>query len=139
VFDFVDIDSCIDQYMTDDAPACVRNYARTMTIKANTADHADVDLVEQWTKNRRQNKPTPTKYFFDGDLLSDREQSYYERAQSALHSGAYNHNYPAFSGAANPEKNKYKIKHKKLPAKETKYKVYKSSEIKKLEDQEPVI
>lgn len=140
VFDFIDIDNCINQYMTNEAPACVRNYARTMTLKANTADHADVDLIEEWTKNRRENKPTPTKYFFDGDLLADREQSYYERAQSALHYGGYDHNYPAFSNAANVEKNKYKVKHKKLPVKEsTRYKVYKSTEIKKLEDQEPVI
>lgn len=124
VFDFIDIDNCINQYLTDEAPACVRNYARTMTLKANTADHADSGLIEQWTKNRRENKPTPTKYFFDRDTIDGEHyygKSYTPLSQPETYKDLCN-DYPLhfIRNAANPEKNKYKVKHKKLPAKNVK-------------------
>lgn len=128
VFDFVDCG--VDKYLTKEAPQNLRNYANTTTLKLNTSDNADSELVELWMENRRVLKQEPIKYNdYKQYGFADHEIEFYDRAQ-AFFAGGGNNNYgqissPIISSSSPSYGNSGNVKRKKkLPAKKIKeYKI----------------
>lgn len=133
VFDFVDCQT--DKYFTGEAPDHLRNYANTIELKTNTSDQADSAMVEIWSKNRRI-QPEPKKYYQESWDADDMD--YYERRQALFGSEHYSkHNNVKYT-LVDGENNIKQPKQNKSPQKNTKIYKYKSSGIKKLEEQKNV-